>query len=93
MVDIKKIDSEVEEFIFKEAQKDKVATSIYKEIVALKDKFDKLITNIQEQSRLKNGAREIEGKLEDFRIKYKGMEEIKKLESDLNNIRAENATL
>jgi len=39
---------------------------------------------------LKNSTREIEGKLEDFRIKYKGMEEIRKLETDLNAIKGEN---
>jgi len=69
-----------------------VATFIYKEIVRLKENFDRLITNIQEQSRLRNGTREIESKLEDFRIKYKGMEEIRKLENDLNAIKNENLT-
>jgi len=90
MVAIKKVDTDVEEFIFNEAKKDKIATGIYKEIVKLKEDFDKLITNIQEQNKLRNGIREVETKLEDFRIKYKGMEEINKLESDLNNIKNEN---
>ncbi len=35
----------------------------------------------------------METKLEDFRIKYKNMEEINKLENDLNAIRAENMNL
>ncbi len=81
---IKKIDVDVEEYIFNEAKKDKVATSVYKEIMRLKENFDKLITNIQEQNKLKNNIREVETKLEDFRIKYKNMEEINKLEKDLN---------
>ena len=90
---IKKLDNDVEEFIFNEAKKDKVATSIYKEIVRLKENFDKLVVNIQEQNKLKNGIREVETKLEDFRIKYKNMEEINKLEGDLNAIKNENMTL
>jgi len=59
----------------------------------LKENFDKLITNIQEQNKLKNSIREVETKLEDFRIKYKNMEEINKLEADLNAIRKENMDL
>ena len=69
---IKNLDVHVEEFIFNEAKKDKVATSIYKEIVRLTENFDKLITNIQESNKLRNNIREIDTKLEDFRIKYKG---------------------
>ena len=90
---IKKIDSEVEDYIFNEAKKDKVATSLYKEIMRLKEDFDKLITNIQEQNKIKNNVREVETKLEDFRIKYKNMEEINKLEADLNGIKQENMNL
>lgn len=90
---IKKIDNDVEDFIFNEAKKDKVATGIYKEIVSLKEKFDKLVVNIQEQNKLKNSIREIDTKLEDFRIKYKNNEEINKLENDLNSIKQENMGL
>ena len=93
MMSIKKIDSEVEDYIFNEAKKDKVATSLYKEIMRLKEDFDKLITNIQEQNKIKNNVREVETKLEDFRIKYKNMEEINKLEADLNGIKQENMNL
>ena len=46
MTSIKKLDLEVEDFIFNEAKKDKVAKAIYKEIMTLKDNFDKLITNL-----------------------------------------------
>jgi len=92
-VQIKKIDNEVEDFVFNEAKKDKVAASIYKEIMRLKENFDKLITNIQEQNKLKNSIREVETKLEDFRIKYKNMEEINKLENELNQIKTENMNL
>ena len=59
----------------------------------LKEDFDRLITNIQEQNKLKNSVREVETKLEDFRIKYKNMEEINRLENDLNGIKQENMTL
>ncbi len=90
---IKRIDADVEDFIFNEAKKDKVAMSIYKEIIRLKENFDKLVVSVQEQNKVKNGIREVETKLEDFRIKYKNMEEINKLENDLNAIRAENMNL
>jgi hypothetical protein len=43
---IQRLDNEIEEFIFNEAKKDKVAAGIYKEIVSLKEKFDKLVVNI-----------------------------------------------
>jgi len=66
----------VEEFIFNEAKKDKSAKEIYKEIVSLKEDFDRLITNIQEQNKLKSSFKEIERKSEDFRIKYKNGLEI-----------------
>jgi len=88
---IKKLDIEVEDFIFQEAKKDKAASAIYKEVMKLKENFDKLITNIQEQNKLKNNIKEVETKLEDFRIKYKNMEEIKRLELDLNAIKSENS--
>jgi hypothetical protein len=90
---IKRIDADVEDFIFNEAKKDKVAMSIYKEIIRLKENFDKLVVSVQEQNKVKNGIREVETKLEDFRIKYKNMEEINKLENDLNAIKQENLTL
>lgn len=48
MTGIKKLDVEVEEYIFNEAKKDKVAKEIYKEVQTLKEDFDKLTTNIQE---------------------------------------------
>lgn len=90
---IKRIDADVEDFIFNEAKKDKVAMSIYKEIIRLKENFDKLVVSVQEQNKVKNGIREVETKLEDFRIKYKNMEEINKLENDLNAIKQENLNL
>ena len=90
---IKRIDADVEDFIFNEAKKDKVAMSIYKEIIRLKENFDKLVVSVQEQNKVKNGIREVETKLEDFSIKYKNMEEINKLENDLNAIKQENLTL
>lgn len=93
MSEIKKLDAEVEDFIFNEAKKDKVAKEIYKEIVTLKEDFDKLITNIQEQNKLKASIRDNETKCEDFRIKYKNGVEITKLVDDLNGIKGENQQL
>ena len=90
---IKQIDSQVEEFVFNEAKKDKVAKEIYKEINSLKEDFDQLITNIQEQNKIKTNIREIETKCEDFRIKYKNGVEIQKLVADLQGIVQENRVL
>ena len=56
----------------------------------MKENFDTLITSIQEQNKLRNGIREVEIKVEDFRIKYKNGEDIKKLEEDLNAVKKEN---
>ena len=46
MKTIKKLDVDIEEYIFNEAKKDKVAKDLYKEVMKLKENFDKLITNI-----------------------------------------------
>ena len=53
MHSIKTIDSELEEIVFKDAQKDKVAKDIYKEIMSLKGDFDVLISSVQEKNKLK----------------------------------------
>lgn len=93
MTSIKTLDDEVEQYIFNEAKKDKVAKEIYKEINDLKEDFDKLITNIQEQNKMKTNIREIDTKCEDFRIKYKNGVEINKLVADLNGIMQENKVI
>lgn len=46
MLDTKKIDAEVEDLVFKDAAKDNVAKSIYKEIQDLKSAFDTLVTGV-----------------------------------------------
>jgi len=46
MLAINKLDVEVEDFIFNEAKKDKVASALYKEVMRLKENFDKLISSI-----------------------------------------------
>ena len=79
--------------MFKDAQKDKVAASVYKEVHALKGDFDKLITAIQEKNKLKTQIADVQLQLEDFRIKYKGMEEINKLKAELQDVMNENARL
>ncbi len=47
------MDTEVEDLVFKDAQKDKVAKDIYKEIQSLKSDFDTLITSVQEKNKLR----------------------------------------
>jgi|LakMenEpi03Aug12_release.lakeMendotaPanAssembly.Ray.scaffolds.fasta_scaffold3720503_2 hypothetical protein len=46
MQNIRKVDLEVEDLVFKDASKDAVAKSIYKEIQDLKSAFDSLVTGV-----------------------------------------------
>lgn len=80
---IKEVDNVVEEKIFVDAKKDKIALEIYKEVQKLKDDFDVLITGVQEENKLKTQSRDIDTKMEDFRIKYKNKQEINQLQQDL----------
>ena len=91
--DIKKIDEEVEERVFKDTAKDKIAKDIYKEIQTLKQNFDVLITGVQEENKLRTQIRDIETKMGDFRIKYKNMTEITKLKTELEQVLADNQVL
>lgn len=52
MANLKKVDAEVEEVVFKDAQTNKTAKEIYKEIQTLKSDYDKLITAVQEKTKL-----------------------------------------
>lgn len=88
--EIKKIDEEVEERVFKDTAKDKIAKEIYKEIQTLKANFDQLITGVQEENKLRTQIRDIETKILDFRIKYKNMTEINKLKMELEQVLADN---
>ena len=91
--EIKQIDVEVEERVFKDTAKDKIAKEIYVEIQALKSNFDKLITGVQEENKLRTQIRDIETKMGDFRIKYKNMVEINKLKVELEQVLADNSLL
>jgi hypothetical protein len=77
---IRKVNDSLENFLFNEGKKDKHAKEIYKEYTRLNENFDKLITNIQQQNKIKNQSREVDVKLEDYRIKFKNGQEITKLE-------------
>ena len=91
--DLRKIDVEVEDIVYKDAVKDKTSKEVYAAIQDLKSKFDSMISNDQEQSKLKTQTREVTNKMDDFRIKYKGMQEIEKLKADLHGVLQENAYL
>ena len=91
--DLRKIDVEVEDIVYKDAVKDKTSKEVYAAIQDLKSKFDSMISNDQEQSKLKTQTREVTNKMDDFRIKYKGMQEIEKLKADLQGVLQENAYL
>jgi hypothetical protein len=83
----------MEDFIFKEAKKDKPSKEIYAVIIELKESFDKIVTAIQECNKLQSSTREVDTKIDDFRIKYKNMDEINSLEQDLISLRQENNML
>ena len=84
---------DVEDLVYKDAVKDKTSKEVYAAIQDLKGQFDKMISNDQEQSKLKTQTREVQNKMDDFRIKYKNMAEIEKLKADLQGVLQENAAL
>ena len=86
MKQIKVVDSEVEDLVFKDAQKEKVSKEIYAEIQNLKRDFDTLITSVQEKNKLRTQTKDVETKMDDFRIKYKNMSEINKLKGELAGV-------
>jgi len=90
---LKKIDIDVEDLVYTDAVKDKVSKEVYTEIQNLKGKFDTMISNEQELNKLKTQSRDVQGKSDDFRIKYKNLTEIEKLKADLLGVLNENAAL
>ena len=48
--------------------------------------FDTIVSNEQEQNRLRTQIRDIQIKMDDFRIKYKNSAEIEKLKGELNTL-------
>lgn len=89
---IQEVDVEVEDAVFKET-KDKLVKEIYDEIQNLKGMFDTIVSNEQEQNRLRTQIRDIQIKMDDFRIKYKNMTEIEKLKHELNTLLQQNTQL
>ena len=85
MRQIQAVDVEVEDAVFKET-KDKLVKEIYDEIQNLKGMFDTIVGNEQEQNRLRTQIRDIQIKMDDFRIKYKNSAEIEKLKNELNTL-------
>lgn len=67
----KAIDNDVETIIFDDAskKKDKTAKDIYEQVQSLKKNFNLVITNVQEQNKIKNQIRDVETKNEEYRIK------------------------
>ncbi len=48
--------------------------------------FDTIVSNEQEQNKMRAQIRDIQIKMDDFRIKYKNMTEIEKLKNELNTL-------
>ena len=92
MRQIQAVDVEVEDAVFKET-KDKLVKEIYDEIQNLKGMFDTIVGNEQEQNRLRTQIRDIQIKMDDFRIKYKNMAEIERLKGELNTLLQQNTQL
>ena len=55
--------------------------------------FDTIIGNAQEENKLRTQIRDIQIKMDDFRIKYKNMAEIEKLKTELNDLHQQNSDL
>lgn len=90
--EIQEVDVKVEEAVFKES-KDKQVKQIYDEVQNLKGMFDTIIGNAQEENKLRTQIRDVQIKMDDFRIKYKNMAEIEKLKSELNTLHEQNTAL
>ena len=90
---ISKLDKEVENMLFKPAQKDKTSKKIYEEFLSLKDAFSKLIGNVQNQNLILNSTKEVNSNIEAFKGKYKNFEDYKKIEEDLIKMQNENSKL
>ncbi len=89
---IQAVDVEVEEAVFKET-KDKLVKEIYDEIQSLKGMFDTIVSSSQDKNKLMTQIRDIQIKMDDFRIKYKNMSEIEKLKNELNTLNQQNIQL
>lgn len=68
---ISKLDKEVEDILFKPAQKDKVCKSLYESFIHLKDAFKTLIDNVQSQNTVRNATKEVQLKIDSFKGEYK----------------------
>ena len=55
--------------------------------------FDTIVGNEQEQNKLRTQIRDIQIKMDDFRIKYKNMTEIEKLRVELSTLQQQNDQL
>lgn len=89
---IQQVDVDVEDAVFKET-KDKLVKEIYDEIQNLKGMFDTIVGNEQEQNKMRTQIRDIQIKMDDFRIKYKNMTEIEKLRIELSTLQQQNTQL
>lgn len=90
---ISKLDKEVEDILFKPAQKDKTSKKIYEEFLSLKDCFSKLIENVQNQNIVRNATKEVQMNIDVFKLKYKNLGDLETVQQDIANIQQENAKL
>jgi hypothetical protein len=54
------VDAELDDIVFKDAQKDKLVKDIYQEIVNLKRDFETMIDSVQEKNKLRNQVNEVQ---------------------------------
>ena len=57
---MRKVDAELDDIVFKDAQKDKLVKDIYQEIVNLKRDFETMIDSVQEKNKLRNQVNEVQ---------------------------------
>lgn len=89
---IKAASSEIDNLLYNEAQKDKLAKDIYKEIDNMKQHYSSLISLIQQQNTLQNKIRETMNKSGDIKQKYQHVD-ASQLVKELDAIKEENKKL
>eukprot|EP01006_Ploeotia_vitrea_P041811 TRINITY_DN66575_c5_g1_i1.p1 TRINITY_DN66575_c5_g1~~TRINITY_DN66575_c5_g1_i1.p1 ORF type:complete len:644 (-),score=127.15 TRINITY_DN66575_c5_g1_i1:1339-3270(-) len=81
-----------DEKIWKDATKDDVAKKVYKQLVALRDAFDKLVNTVEETGNIKQQQHELEERKSKMTARDDDLN-MEHLQKDLENIKAENAQL
>ena len=82
----------MEDQIFKDAEKDKVAAKAYKLLVQVNDEYQNITDKISETGSVTNAALSLEDKIEKLQERTENLD-VDTLKSDYNAVREENAEI